>query len=208
MKAYISFILVFASLLILLYSFEASTNSNSIDLSRSLAVNRIFATELNIKENVIEAARTGAIEGFLAYSALAIPTDTFNMEDAKKAAKAGAYAKIASLNLHSFSNDMDIKLWCGMPSESGMRDLRDRMLLAKQAQVCDSCTYVTVPLCVDFISVNIVEVEKDDGTKTFDLASIKLTDENNEGFFGVSIYSKQYGISSVSYIPASLEIKP
>src|SRR3989338_4010110 len=104
MRAYVTFILVFAALVILIYSFEAAVNSSSLNLSKPAAVNRIFHTELNIKENVIEAARSGAVESFVAYSIVAIPTDTFNIKDAKKAAKLGAYAKIASLDLYEFSD--------------------------------------------------------------------------------------------------------
>lgn len=69
MRAYISFVLVFLSLALLLSLLSMAQAADSVDLSKAVAVSRAYGVQMNVKESVVEAAGQGAREGFAAYDA-------------------------------------------------------------------------------------------------------------------------------------------
>ena len=67
MRGYLSFVLAFLSLALLLSLLLLSQAADSTDLSRAIAVSRTYGVLMNMKEAVLEAARLGGEEGFASY---------------------------------------------------------------------------------------------------------------------------------------------
>jgi len=67
MRGYLSFVLAFLSLALLLSLLSLSQAADSTDLSRAIAVSRAYGVLMNIKESLLEAVRLGGGEGFASY---------------------------------------------------------------------------------------------------------------------------------------------
>ncbi|NYZ74415.1 hypothetical protein H0O00_04695 [Candidatus Micrarchaeota archaeon] len=140
MRGYLSFILVFISVLLLLSLLRLYDASYSMDLSKAVAAERTYAVQMNVKESVIEVARQGALGGFSDYDAAhdirlckhcpdsfcsALPGSANQCDSAKcmacfreADARAGAIDKavsgVHSLNNHIFDSDFEVGI--GDPS--------------------------------------------------------------------------------------------
>ena len=69
MRGYLSFILVFIAVLLLLALLRLHDAAHSTDLSKAVAAERTYAVQMNVKESVVESARRGALAGFSDYDA-------------------------------------------------------------------------------------------------------------------------------------------
>lgn len=69
MRGYLSFVLAFLSLALLLSLLSMLQAADSVDLSKAIAVSRAYGVLMNMKENVLEAVRLGGEEGFASYDA-------------------------------------------------------------------------------------------------------------------------------------------
>ena len=67
MRGYLSFVLVFLSLALLLSLLTLSQAADSTDLSKAIAISRAYGVLMNMKENVLEAVRLGGENGFASY---------------------------------------------------------------------------------------------------------------------------------------------
>jgi hypothetical protein len=136
MRGYISFVLVFISVLLLLSLLKLHDASSSTDLSKAVAVERIYGVQMNVKESVIEAARQGALDGFVGYDAIhdinkckhcpdsfcsplpeapnrcdtALCMACFREADARASATDKAISGVRSLNTHEFDSDFQVRI--------------------------------------------------------------------------------------------------
>lgn len=130
MRGHLSFVLVFLSVLLLFHLLELQLASKDFGLSKAVAVQRIYSVQMNIKENILEASRQGAVDGFSEYDSShdislcrhcpdhacipASPTNfcdavlcsrCFREDEARRYAEEGAVLKLASLQGHGFDTD-------------------------------------------------------------------------------------------------------
>ncbi len=67
MRGYISFVLAFCCVLLLISLAALRRSASDIDLSPAIALERLEGSSLNMKEAAVEAAREGAASGFASY---------------------------------------------------------------------------------------------------------------------------------------------
>jgi hypothetical protein len=142
MKGYLSFVLVFVSSLLILSLLSMSQAAGSVNLSKAVVVERTYGIQMNVKENLFEAARQGAMEGFADYDAAkdirlcrhcpdhscSPPADPpppnicdaslcsrcFREDEARAEAEKGALSNISSLRSHVFDPDFEVQV--GQPA--------------------------------------------------------------------------------------------
>lgn len=126
MRAYLSFILVLLSLVLLFSLLSLDMRASG---SKAILVERTYSISMNVKEIVLESLRQGAQEGFRGYDAahdvemcIHCPICTprtcdpmkcqkcFSEHEARDQARQGAQAKLASLGAHAFDPDFDISV--------------------------------------------------------------------------------------------------
>ena len=135
MKGYLSFVLVFVSVLVLLYLLEAQFSSRNFELSKAITVQRAYALQMNVKENLLEIAKQGAREGFDLYNSthnlsscmhcpdhfctpgpspnncdLVKCSACFRENEARQAAVNKAVEKLMLLRTHHFDHDFDVSI--------------------------------------------------------------------------------------------------
>jgi len=136
MRGYLSFILVFISVLLLLSLLRLQDASSSTDLSKAVAAERTYAVQMNVKESVLEALRLGALAGFSGYdsahdislckhcpdsfcSPLPDAVNTcdaakcgacFREAEARTAARERAVSDVRPLNNHPFDSDFRVAI--------------------------------------------------------------------------------------------------
>lgn len=142
-QGYLSFIVVFASLVLIFSLLEVQAASGSIDLSKAVSVERAYGVQMNAKEAAIESVRHGALYGFTEYDnshdinlcrhcpdSFCIPSvppaappnycdpllcsRCFREPDARMAAEQHAIAGLDLLRNHQFDADFELQL--GQPS--------------------------------------------------------------------------------------------
>ena len=67
MRGYLSFVLVFVSVLLLLYVLQLHLTVNDFNLDKAIAVHRTYSVQMNVKEVLLELARQNAEKGFNEY---------------------------------------------------------------------------------------------------------------------------------------------
>ncbi len=148
MRGYVSFMLAFCCVMLLLSLAALRLSASDIDLSSAIALERVEGASLNLKEAAAEAARQGAAAGFAAYDSAhsvgacrhcpdsfcsyAIPpappppgycdallcSSCFREGEARAAAESGAAASVASLP----AEEGDVELRIGQAAfESSLR---------------------------------------------------------------------------------------
>lgn len=223
MKGYLSFLLALASVFLILSFIEAAEQSGKISFSKAIAAERAYQAQMNAKEAVLEAVHDGAAEGFRTYNsthsvaACADPAAgdlCFKADDARLAAKLGAYAYIAKLGEVRIDPDMDVRIWC----RQGMsRDLADSF--ARYGNAAGSEAYQPVGQdlaglingtsgsappswpCLDSVYPHIEYGE--DASANPHLEKTELTSA-----VGVSVDYPAFNVSAVSYIPKGYMVEP
>lgn len=192
LKGYLSFVIVFVAffsiLLILNYSLPES------DRSLQIAIEKTNQQDLNVKELVVEATRRGIDQG-LVKSAADAQKDILHI---RETVAESVHQNLVQLAYYE-DDDFETVVWCGDVGSSDLNALRKKSVVDGKALLCDQCKPISDQACRDFIEVS----------PTFSVHfrhSSQLL--NNAGIVGISTYYKKYNISSVSYLPASLEVSP
>lgn len=195
MKGFFSFVVLLSLVLVIIHSFSYNQLSKNFDSSTLISLERIYQLEMNLKESLLEGVRQGSIEAIQIYLLTTEPS-SFNLEEAKYYVKLYSYEKILSLDEMNFE-DFEFFFWCGNPTEYELKKLRKEILIFQELLLCSNCHSLDNYNCIDYLDVDfILDVEED---QLPELNSISIGNKN--GFFGVSIYSKKFGLSSVFLIP-------
>ena len=152
-RGFVSFLLVFVSisLLLILLRFQGV----QINLSKAIAVEQAYYLQMNAKEAVLEAARSGTQEGLRQYLVeIAASGATFNIDSAYSRARVEAHRRMAVLdNFEStVESDFEIMLWCGYIDKSDLGSLKTRMLVEEKVLACNGCEPISSSKCADFVN--------------------------------------------------------
>jgi hypothetical protein len=202
MRGYLSFILVFASLILLLTLLQAFSRSVDSNLSKEIAMGRAYHIQLNVRDAVLEAAAQGARDGFLEYTVLHVAEGDFDPAAAREAARRKAYERMSALSKWTFDPDFDVKLWCGYTDQRETRALQGKMLDEKNALICADCSGLDSPACADFVNL---DAWGENGPASVWLGANEPLNLLQEGVVGVSVYSDKFGVSGASYLPQSVK---
>jgi hypothetical protein len=135
MRGYLSFVLAFVSILLILSLLEAQLVSRDFELSKAVAVQRAYSLQMNAKEVIFELAREGANEGFDGYDSshdvslckhcpdhFCVPGSLvngcdallcgrcFREDEARERAESGAKSKLARLSPDIFDPDFTLSM--------------------------------------------------------------------------------------------------
>jgi hypothetical protein len=149
MKGYLSFVLAFLCLMLIIALLSIVQASTQYDFSRAIAAQRAYGVGMNAKEAITEGIRNGARTGFEAYDAThllvacmhcpdhfcAIPPAPnfcneelcslcFREDGARKAAESGINDSLAALMVHGFDPDFNVSIIGGSPEVSLAPDLK------------------------------------------------------------------------------------
>ena len=199
MRGYFSFILVFASVLLLLNLFHSFSDLND-NYSKEIAIEKAYQLQLNAKEAIMEAARQGARQGLIEYTLLHAIEGDYSLEDARDAARKKAFERISTLHGWEFEPEFEVKIWCGATNDNELAKLKNKMLSDGKAQTCAGCLEINEPECEDYVNV--------DFDVNWDIVAVWLGNNKDMGILdtglvGVSVYSDKFRVSGVSYIPQS-----
>jgi len=224
MRGYLSFILAFASVFLILSFIEAS-EAGRISFSKAIAAERTYQAQMNAKEAIIESIHDGAAEGFRIYNAThyveacadpATEESCFKADDARMATKLGAYLYLAKLGSVSFDPDMEVRIWC----RQGMsRDLADSFAVSGSEAGASGYPAPAENLtglinstlgagsgppswpCLDSVYPHMEY--GGDATMAPGLGATELTE-----VIGVSVSYPAFNVSAVSYIPKGYLVVP
>lgn len=204
MRGYATTLLVLASVFLLtnlLVSFHASSGG---DRNREIAVSRAYQLQLNMKDLLLEAAKTGAREGFDEYMAVCTAAELEGSgrcehSNAREAAILGSQRKMNELQMQGYDPDFESRLWCGVPIQTEYADLKRRMAMEKKTLV----PFLSFPLdsqeCLTVIDARI--------TQQFILESVgysgTLEGSDLPASIGVSVYSEKFAVSGIGHVPQS-----
>ncbi len=195
MKGFFSFVLLFSLIILITHSLFYSNLMSNYSNSKLISIERIYSLEMNLKEVIIGGTREGSIEGLELYL-LTTPTKKFNLDEAKQTIKISVHKKLSSLNDLQLE-DFKFKLWCGDPTSNSLTLLRKKMLIENKLLLCSNCIELAGLNCIDYIEPKFhLNVEPGELPP---ISSTKLG--TDEGFFGISIYSSKFSISSAFLIP-------
>ena len=216
MRGYVTFILVFSAVILLLLSIEALTYSDKTNLTQAIAFSRVSKIDLNVKESLIELARQGANSGLNAYiikkqieaaekciGLVACPPPEYDQREAEFWVNSFTYSNILELENQSFADNVEVKFWCNNKIILNSVNLQKSMLDFNSALKCPSC------LDINFCS-NMITSRVDVLTGYHILPELKyvqLTDSTREGIIGISVFDKKYKSVSIGYIPINYKIK-
>lgn len=194
MRGFFSFVLLLSLILLLIYSFSYFS-PYSFSSDKLILAERIYQLEMNLKENIYEGAKQGALEGLSTYL-LTVPEQEFKVSEAKQYIQVAVHEKLSSINSLELE-DFEFEIWCGDISKYKMENLRKDILSENKLSICEDCSNLENLNCLEYIYVEF-NLETEPG----ELPELKsLTLGTKKGFFGVSIYSEKFQISSVFQIP-------
>lgn len=185
MKGFLSFLLLFSIVLILIAVYTQISLIH-FDKTSLITIERIYSLEMNLKQLVNLGSKEGAKEGLLVYSATA---NKFESEDAETMMKVHIINKLSLVNSIHY-DDFSFILWCGNPSDYDLILIRKKMLDENSLLSCTNCISASEYSCTDFIDIIPIEYSTDS------ISSFKIKIGNNKGIFGGSIYSEKFKISS------------
>jgi len=230
MRGYLSFILVLASALTMLNLVILYWQPERIDLSKAIAIERVYQAQMNVKEVVLESIRRGGMEGFALYNSshsvlfcdpeLGGPAhpNCFRIEEAGNWTRAGAFYKLTSVDTKSFDDDLEVDIWC----MKGINEDVARSIASSKS--CPSClsyntqspnltaliaSGVSQMDCADFIYPQIVPSLLPEENPI--LKNMKITGGvagSIGGSIGISTRYPRFNISAVSYLPTGYEVMP
>lgn len=230
MKGYLSFILAFASIFLILSFIAINLESTNINMARTLAVERSYQIQLNLKEAMIGSAKAGALDGYQQYAmgrsddactlfckergVCLLPKTPpcnkfkcksfcFKESDAEDAAEEGAATRMAEVQDRFDQDDISISIWCDRYGSLDERSLSRRISQDGSAKPCHGC-YPAGSLCSDVFDADVIP---DSATGSYYLGSLGFSPTESGGSFGSSVYLIPGEISSVSTIPESYIIE-
>jgi hypothetical protein len=251
MRGYLNFFLVFISVFFILSIIQASTYSNDISFSKAIAAERNYQAQMNFKEVALQSIRLGAIEGYTLYN---ITHDInkcdpnyvgggggpnhplcFRIEEARIFAQAGAFTRLALLDIDLFDPDSELEFFCtNILTDDISREIASKKKLG--ITYCPGCnefstnannateltdqlitnapkinnqpdfSKIVTPSCM---SILYPEIEEDPLNTILPFGSKRnpsLKAVQINGYILSSIYSQKFGISSVAHIPAGFEV--
>ncbi len=209
MRGYISFLLVFASVAIILAVLSATTRT-SINHAKEIELQRMYYLEIDIKDTLLGLAKQGANRGAKEYIAEQVEkaaiTETpldINIPELKKRAQKAAFEDIQKMAAFEFNEPYDVKMWCGSPTFNEInKEFAQKMVEEKRALICNDCHDVTNELCEEFIWIETPTIDFKNPLNS--IVDLKLFKSSSKlAVFGVSIYSKER--ASISYIPKGVK---
>jgi len=200
MRGFISFLLVFAFLVIFLYSLFPLLSSFEFDQSKNIAIERAYSLEMNLKEAILEGTREAAVSAFEEYLLTHPSYGSFNLDELEEEIKDSVQEKILQLEFISSTNseDFEFKFFCGDPSSLEISSWKKKMLEQGKIEKCLSCEEFDSDSCKEIINVDF-ELHIEPGVLPL-LSSISF---GKEKVLLIAIYSKKFEISSVSHMPIS-----
>lgn len=206
MRGYFTYLLVFLAVFSFIHLVLATSGLNTYNQAKSIAIKKLYQKEMNFKEVVRELARQAVRDAFLLYVAERIATNTestFNIAELKHRIKNAVYLKFllsAKLFQSSYEED-DLSFWCSInniDSES-LATSKKGSLDLKSATPCLGCLHIQNIECIELIGVDITLLN----TSSLEKSRISV----DLSHFGVSLYSKDYNIASVGFIPADGKVE-
>jgi len=227
MRGYLSFVLVLASALVILNLVILHWQPQSISLANAIAVERVYQTQMNAKEVVLESIRAGGMEAFELYNKTHNVTVCqtqgpdhplcFRIEEAREWARAGSFFRLATIDTQAFDEDMEVSIWC----MSGITEETARLIAnTDNCPICSSYKTSSSNLtqeiasgiarggCAAYIYPEIVSYNP---VENPELANFTITGGPTGsigGSIGISVRYHKFNISSVSYIPAGYVVEP
>jgi len=222
MRAFLSFLIVFAAFAIILTILSASISTKQLNLSKSIEIERMHAIQMNIKELIIESARLGANTGLIEYLESRIAEGKIlnkpviiNEEEAKIAARKKSQEYLKNIIKPEFYDNFDrlyenvfeAKIWCGFVDSTLLDRTKNIMFKEKKTLVCDNCLEIIDASCESYIHVNTKidyqSIEKFETGDSHSEVSFYKESSVNFGVVGISSFSKKFNIAMISYIPTS-----
>ena len=204
MRGFVSFIIVFISIAIILVILSTSS---AVNLSQSIELERMHNFELDIKNSLLDLAKQGAdraikdyVKEKLAEAATGVPP-YFDPQEMKNRARLAAHEEMKKILLVSDDNIFRTRVWCGFASNTELRDLSEKILKDKNPLVCENC--FDIKDCADFVQIKLEW--QDISHPRVNVSFWKAQDLDKKGVVGLSIYSKKFDIAAVSYIPENEE---
>jgi hypothetical protein len=167
-----------------------------------IAVDRAYQLQLNMKDLLLEAAKTGAKQGFDDYMLLCTTAELEGSGKcehgkARDAAIRGAQRKMIELQGQTYDSDFTVKFWCGVPISTEYADLKRKMTMEKKVLVPFLSFHLDSPECLSVIDARV--------TQQFALDSVgfsgTLADSDLPASFGVSVYSEKFAVSGIGHVP-------
>jgi hypothetical protein len=122
MKGYLSFLLVFVSVFMILTLIEVSQLPSQISFSKAIAAERVYQVQMNAKEVALESVRHGGISAFKLYNEThkseicktQSPNhpNCFRSEEAIIWTKAGSFVLLSLLERANFDSDIKVNIFC------------------------------------------------------------------------------------------------
>lgn len=225
MRGFISFLLVFAFLVIFLYSLFPLLSSFEFDQSKNIAIERAYSLEMNLKETILEGIREAAVSATERYLLTHPSYESFNLEELEEEIKESVQNKI--IELDSFDSedvknhqletdslfltdgdstglkpaeslDFEFEFFCGEPSSLETTSWKKKMLEQGKIEKCLSCEEFDSDSCKEIINVNFQL-----HTEPNSIPALSSISFGKEKVLLIAIYSKKFEVSSVSYIPIS-----
>lgn len=223
MRGYLSFVIVFVCVFILLSLFLAKSELLSADFSKSIVAERMHQTSMNIKQGIFAAAESGGKGAFVQYDfthsrdecvhcpdmGCVPPTPEnptppnvcdpvrcsicFRDEEARILSAAGAQTVLNSVADSDF--EFGHSIWCGKLSNG------EAGLLAKETREKGKALGGGAPAssCVIFDAELTPDLLSENGVR---LSRIRTLQD-----IGITLYSEKHDISSVSKIPAGMVVE-
>jgi len=210
MRGFISFLLVLAFVFFITVFVSSFYISSSISLSKAMVVERAYQLQMNIKENILEAIRQGAEEGYGIYSAThskvacikKLP-NCFKDNEAMEAAKSGAMLKLLQLSSITFDSEFEVYLWCGTPPSEAQAHAEAIGLVLNGTLTTNQFSSISTAACT-----NALTIELSQSTDPLENPRLAVVRIGSSSFtFGFSAYSKKFRAASVSYIPLNQMVK-
>lgn len=200
MRGYITFVLAIAAMVLLLHL--SALPMERYDPMPSLAVEKAYQTQQNMKELVLESARQGGQQGLDEYMVEWLATGGApDLARAQERMREGAFWRLRELESLSVSDEstgapVKMMIWCGA---IGTRDRQQKLEQLQEGATCGDCHPPSQ--CLGFIRAS-VQIGGQGLEGKIGLAP--GYDWGNQGW-GVSV--RQNGVSAVGYIPAQEEVE-
>ncbi len=199
MKGYITFLLVFAGIAVILATISIMTQ-NRINHARAIELEKMYYLELDVKNTLLDLAKQGANEAIRKYiaeetaKALILKKPLYlDKEEMVRRAQAGAHDEMKKIREFDFGPEYGVIAWCGSTTDEELGRLASRIYASKRAHACAECTGIEDEGCKDYIQVHL----DDEGSS----AQVQFLKSGPvPGIIGVSVYSTAE-LASASYIP-------
>lgn len=188
-----------------LFSFLSSFPSiHSTSDSRIIEVERTNSVSMNVKESIILSTSYWMRTSANLYDSL--PPDMQNPPERELAIKTGILTGWNLLSAHQFSDDFEVKLWCGYIDMNTKSRLSAQMITNGRVENCPGCTDLNMPECAAFIQLS--QKTAPDGNDSVSLKGPFLPSTPfSFGAVGASIYSPKYKTADVVYVPLDTVIE-